>query len=44
MAETQNRLERFWTPERLGDGARSARARMARVNLSNTSQRVLLSA
>ena len=30
----QNRLERFWTPERFGDGARSARARMARVNLT----------
>jgi hypothetical protein len=26
--------ERFWTPERFGDGARSARARMARVNLT----------
>ena len=27
-------LERFWTPERFGDGARSARAGMARVNLT----------
>jgi hypothetical protein len=26
--------ERFWTPERFGDGARSARARMARVHLT----------
>ena len=34
MGRSTNRLERFWTPERLGDGARSARARMALVNLT----------
>jgi hypothetical protein len=34
-----NRLERFGTPERFGDGARSARARMARVNLTLSANR-----
>jgi hypothetical protein len=29
----QNRRERFWAPEQFRDGARSARARTARVNL-----------